>query len=363
MAATPPQREQTMRLEPRYMVVGGILAVFALYFVVSAVVGGHDHAAKAAGPADTTPTVQAALISPQMRPDTVSMRGRTQAARNVSVRSETAGVVSATPVREGSFVSAGQVLCKLKVDARQATLDQAQANLRSKQLTQKASAELAARGFRSPTQLLADQANLDQASASVRQAEVALNQTDIRAPYAGVFNERDIEVGGYLAAGGACGVVIELDPLKIAGDVPETEISKVKLGAPAHVILASGERIDGVVYYIAKDADPQTRTYPVIVMVHNAGSAVRSGLSAEVRIDAGQIDAHLLPSSSLVLDSAGRQGVRSIGGGGLVAFTPVKVLDETSGGVWVSGLNGAVRVITVGQAYVSEGQHVRVAGG
>ncbi len=38
MAATPPQREQTMRLEPRYMVVGGILAVFALYFVVSAVV-------------------------------------------------------------------------------------------------------------------------------------------------------------------------------------------------------------------------------------------------------------------------------------------------------------------------------------
>ena len=352
-----------MRLEPRYLVVGGIVAAFALYFIVSAVAGGHGAKAKATTAADQTPTVQASLASPQRRADVVAMRGRTQAARSVSVRSETAGVIAATPVREGSFVGAGQILCKLKVDARQATVDQAKANLRSKELTQKASAELAARGFRSPTQVLSDQANLDQASASVRQAEVALNQTDIRAPYAGVFNERDIEVGGYLAAGGACGVVIELDPLKIAGDVPETEITKVRLGAPAHAVLASGERIEGVVYYIAKDADPQTRTYPVVIVARNPGSAVRAGLSAEVRIDAGQVDAHLLPSSSLVLDSAGRQGVRYIGPSGLVAFAPVKVLDETAGGVWVSGLSGPVRVITVGQAYVSEGQRVKVAGG
>ena len=352
-----------MRLEPRVLVVLGIAAVFGLYFVVSAVVGGHGAKAKAAAPSDPTPAVQASMIAPQLRADEVTMRGRTQAFRTVSVRSETAGVVAATPVREGTLVGAGQALCKLKVDARQATLEQAKANLRSKELTQKASADLASRGFRSPTQLLSDQANLDQASASVRQAEVALSQTEIRAPFAGVFNERDIEVGGYLAAGGACGVVIQLDPLKIAGDVSETEIAKVRLGAPAHAVLASGERIDGVVYYIAKDADPQTRTYPVVLTARNPGGAVRAGLSAEVRIDAGQVDAHLVPSSSLVLDSAGRQGVRYIGDGGLVAFATVKVLDETPGGVWVSGLSGPVRVITVGQAYVSEGQRVKVAGG
>ena len=352
-----------MRLEPRVLVVGGIVAAFALYFVVSALVGGHGAKAKATAAPDSTPTVQAAMVVPELRPDLVAMRGRTQAFRTVSVRSETAGVVAATPVREGALVGAGQTLCKLKVDARQATLDQAKANLRSKELTQKASSELASRGFRSATQVLSDQANLDQASASVRQAEVALNQTDIRAPFAGVFNERDIEIGGYLAAGGACGVVIELDPLKIAGDVPETEIAKVRLGAPAHAILASGERVEGVVYYIAKDADPQTRTYPVVLSARNPGGRVRAGLSAQVRIDAGQVDAHLVPSSSLVLDSAGRQGVRYMGAGGLVAFAPVKVLDETPGGVWVSGLSGPVRVITVGQAYVSEGQRVKAQGG
>ena len=126
------------------MVAGGILAVVGAYFLVSAVFfGGHKHEAKAAA-RPSLPLVQTSLTVPTLRPYTVLIRGRTEAARIVSVRSETSGVVAATPVREGSFVQAGQLLCKLNVDARQANLDQTRADLRAKQLTHKASAELAA---------------------------------------------------------------------------------------------------------------------------------------------------------------------------------------------------------------------------
>jgi multidrug efflux system membrane fusion protein len=351
-----------MRFRPQHIVAAGIIGAFALYFVVSAVMGAlTSHKAQAATQKSDVPMVQASLIEPQMRPYVVVMRGRTEAFRVVSVRSETSGVVAATPVREGSAVHAGQVLCKLKVDARQAALDQASANLRAKQLTQKASAELATRGFRSQTQMLTDQAGMDEASAAVRQAEVALGQTDIKAPFAGVFNEKDIEVGGYLSPGGACGVVIELDPLKIIGFASESDIGKLKVGAPATAVLASGGRLTGTVYYVAKDADPQTRTYQVMITAANPGSATPAGLSADVRIEAGQGPAHLAPSSSLVLDSAGRQGVRYVQDNGVVAFAPVKVIDETPAGLWVTGLSGPVRVITVGQSYVSEGQRVRLA--
>ncbi len=351
-----------MRLRPQYLVAAGILTVVALYFLVSAVIGGgrgHKESAQAARP--EIPEVQAAMLAPSERAYAVQMRGHTTAFRLVSVRSETAGVVAQTPVREGSFVKAGQVLCKLSVDARQAALDQARADMRAKQLTQHASAELAAKGYRSPTQVMTDQANLDQAAAAVRQAEVALNQTNIRAPFAGVFNERDVEVGAYLAPGSPCGTVIDLDPLKIDGVVPETEIARVRVGAPAHATLATGEKLDGVVYYVAKDADPQTRTYAVTMTAHNAGSVVRAGLSAQVAIAAGSGPAYLAPSSSLVLDSAGRQGVRYVQPDGMVVFAPVKVIDESPDGVWITGLPGPVRVITVGQSYVSEGQRVRVA--
>jgi len=88
---------------------------------------------------------------------------------------------------------------------------------------------------------------------------------------------------------------------------------------------------------------------------------VRSGLSAEVHIGAGSGPAHLVPVSSLVLDSAGRQGVRYAMDGDRVAFAPITIVEETPQGLWVTGLHGPVRLITVGQSFVADGQKVRVA--
>jgi multidrug efflux system membrane fusion protein len=80
-----------------------------------------------------------------------------------------------------------------------------------------------------------------------------------------------------------------------------------------------------------------------------------------MRIGAGSGPAHLVPVSTLVLDSAGRQGVRYVLADGRVAFSPVTIVEETHEGVWVTGLSGPVQLITVGQSYVADGQKVRVA--
>jgi multidrug efflux system membrane fusion protein len=155
--------------------------------------------------------------------------------------------------------------------------------------------------------------------------------------------------------------MIELDPLLIVGDVPETDAAKLQVGARATAKLVAGDALTGRVRYVAHDADPSTRTYHLEITSPNPGLKVRSGLSAEVRIAAGSGPAHLVPVSSLVLDSAGRQGVRYVQGDNRVAFAPVRILEETPEGVWVAGLTGDVRLITVGQSYVADGQKVRVA--
>ncbi len=357
-----------MRVKPAYGVVAAIVAVVFAYLLARPLLGRGDKnadAAKAAASAaaPSMPLVRVSLTPQSEHTYLVTFRGRTQAARTVVARSETSGIVAATPVMQGAFVRAGTVLCRLAVDARAAALDQARAAMRARQLQMQASANLAAKGFRSKTQVLTDQADLDAASAAVRAAEVALRQVDIVAPFAGVFDHRDAEVGAYLSPGQACGTVIELDPLLVVGDAPETEVGKLRVGAPAVATLVSGQTIAGHVRFVARDADPATRTYRVEVTAANRGAAAPSGLSAQVRIGAGVGPAHLIPVSALVLDAGGRQGVRHVLAGGKVAFAPVTVLEETPGGVWVSGLSGEVRLIVVGQSYVSEGQRVRVASG
>lgn len=351
-----------MRLKPQYIFIIAVLAILALFFVIRPLFGRDSETAQAkAPPPNPVPSVQVKLAPETVREVEVVMRGRTEAARSVIVRSETAGVVAATPTTEGSFVKQGQVLCRLAVDARQASLDQARAALKSRQLQRKAAAELAAKGFRSETQVLEAQANLDAAQAAVRAAEIGLRQVDIRAPFAGVFDRRDAEVGTYLSPGQPCGTMIELNPLYVVGDAPETEAGRLRAGALARARLVDGQVLTGRVRYVARDADPQTRTYRLEVVVANPGNAVRSGLSAELQIAAGAGPAHLVPVSSLVLDSGGRQGVRYVLADGRVAFSPVTVLEETPDGVWVRGLKGSVNVITVGQSFVADGQKVRVA--
>ncbi|MFM1960484.1 MAG: hypothetical protein RL588_2001 [Pseudomonadota bacterium] len=307
-----------------------------------------------------TPSVQVTTTPEGVHPYSVRVRGRTEAARSVVVRSETAGIVAATPAVEGAYVTRGTVLCRLNVDAREAGLAQARAAVRSRELTRQATEELSAKGYRSQTQVLQDQANLDSARAALRQAEIALEQTNIRAPFNGVFDRREAEVGTYLAPGQPCGTMIELDPLLIVADLPETEAGKFQVGAAAVATLVGGEVLNGVVRYVARDADPQTRTYRVEIAARNPKLSARSGLSADVRISAGQGPAHLIQVSSLVLDSAGRQGVRYVDEGGLVRFAPTTLIEETPQGAWVTGLRGAVRIITVGQSYVAEGQKVLV---
>lgn len=353
-----------MRLKSQYVFIIVVVILLAVFFIVGSLFNtggaGRDEAKAKTGVVGP-PAVQVRLTPETARDIKIVLRGRTEAARSVIVRSETAGVVAAAPATEGGLVARGQVLCRLAVDARQAALDQARAALKSRQLQRQAAAQLAEKGFRSATQVLEAQANLDAAQAGVRQAEIALDQVNIRAPFAGVFDKRGAEIGTYLSPGQPCGTMIELNPLLVVGDAPETEAGKLRVGAGAQAQLVSGQVLNGRVRYVARDADPQTRTYRVEIAVQNPGNAVRSGLSSELRISAGAGVAHKVPVSSLVLDSAGRQGVRYIVGADRVAFAPVTVLEEVPDGMWVSGLRGPVQVITVGQSFVADGQKVRVA--
>jgi multidrug efflux system membrane fusion protein len=360
---------KNMKIKTSHLAAAGIIGVVVLLFVggwlVSKIGGADEKKAKAAAEAKAAAAKPPALlvttlaIDAELRPSAIVLRGRTESARLVVVRAETPGVVAATPASEGGFVRKGAILCRLSVDARQASLDQARANMKSRQLQREASARLAAQGYRSQTQVLTDQANMDAAQATVRQAEVALEQVNIRAPFSGVFDRREAEIGTYLAPGGACGTMIELDPLVIVADLAESQIGQVKVGDAASATLVSGEALSGRVRFVARDADPQTRTYRVEVVVSNPASRARSGLSADVRIATGSAPAHRIPSSALVLGSDGRQGVRYVIDGGQVAFAPIQVIDEGADGLWVTGLSGTVRLIVSGQAFVSEGQKVR----
>ncbi len=71
-----------------------------------------------------------------------------------------------------------------------------------------------------------------------------------------------------------------------------------------------------------------------------------------------EIQAHRIPSSVISLDDKGVIGVRTVDADSRVRFDAVQLVDDTPDGLWVAGLPQTVKLITVGQDYVIEGQKV-----
>ncbi|MDO6586648.1 efflux RND transporter periplasmic adaptor subunit [Salipiger sp. 1_MG-2023] len=370
-------------------------------------------AAPAPAPEDAPGTVAVMALHSQAQEidDAVLLRGQTQASREVQVAAEIAGRVISEPIPGGTEVMAGDLLCRLdpgttgvslieaeaalaearaqrpQVEARipeaEAALLQAQARQEESQINLTAAEKLSQSGYSSRTSLAAARANQRAAEAGVRSAEAGIkaaasgigsleaqiesaragvaraktdvDNLDITAPFAGVLETDTAELGTLMSVGTRCATVLQLDPIKLVGYVPETDVSRVMPGARAGARLAGGETVSGTVTHVASRADETTRTFLVEITLPNPGHAIRAGQTVEIGIEAAGALAHLVPQSALTLDDDGRLGVRSVAGDGTAMFLPVTVLRDTRAGIWLGGLPRRVDIITVGQEYVTDG--------
>lgn len=331
----------------------------------------------------------------------VILRGRTEAARQVTVASETSGLVVSEPLRKGAFINEGEVLCRLDPGTREASLAEARARLneaqgrvpeaqagvleasarvREAEINLNAARSLAQDGFASETRLVSAEAameaatagvmransavasaraGIESAQASVAAAEREIDKLTITAPFSGLLETDTAELGSLMQPGTPCATVIQLNEIKLVGFVPEADVDKVSVGAIAGARLTSGQEVQGRVTFLSRSADELTRTFRVEVTVANDDLRISDGQTAEILVASDGRTAHLIAQSSLTLDDEGVLGVRTVGEGNIATFMPVTLLRDTAEGVWVTDLPDTVDIITVGQEFVVDG--VRVA--
>lgn len=289
----------------------------------------------------------------------IRLNGRTEAARQVEVRAETTGQVISEPRHKGTEITRGDILCDLDPGTREASLAEARARLREAQTNVTTAQKLSERGFTAETDLIARQAALESAQAQVEQAEKELERLKITAPFDGVLETDTAELGSLLQPGSACATLIALDPIRLVGFVPEQTIGRLAVGNPAGARLIDGQELRGTVSFLARSADPATRTFRVEVTVPNPDWTIRDGLTAEIVIGLAGEQGHLIPQSALTLNDEGALGVR-VNDDGIAQFLPVRMIRDTPDGAWVGGLPEQVEIIVTGQDFVRDGRAIAV---
>lgn len=292
--------------------------------------------------------------------DSITLQGAVNPSRTITVKSETHGKIEAVLIENGTRVKAETRLVNIATDDRQARLDQAQAELKLREAELEAANQLKTKRMISGNQLEQAVANVAAARASVKQIKVELGQTIIRAPFAGIVNERHVELGDYVSAGDPIANLIDDTQVKIVARVPQQHISKLSVGQTLTAKLLDGTRIEGKLSYISSYADPATRTFRVEANAKPAAN-MRLGQSASVGLTLGELQAHKVSSSVLSLAADGSIFVNAVDDNNQVVRHEVEIIKNDSDGVWLSGLPERLRLIVVGQAFVAEGQTVEVS--
>lgn len=304
-------------------------------------------------------TVRVRRFLAEQRQAELTVRARTEADARVRVKAETRGLVEAMPFAKGAEVQAGDVVCRIEEGARQARVLRTEAQVAQAQLDYDAAAQLKTRGFAAETRVRALKAALDAARAELAEAKLDIDRTQLKAPFSGILDEENAEIGDFLDAGMACVTIVAADPMLVVGQVSEREVGLLRTGMSGTAKLVTGETVDGRLRYIATTAAAETRTFRIELEVPNPGGTLRDGVTAELKLPLAPQRAHRFSPAILTLNDAGQIGVRMVDEQNIVQFVPVEVLSMAPDAVWVAGLPEAATLITVGQEYVADGEAVR----
>ena len=214
-----------------------------------------------------------------------------------TIKAKVSGEIRETTVQEGQQVSSGQVLLRLdaadqraRLTQQQAMLDEAQARLSMASKNEANSQALLKQKYISQTAYDTTQNSVDLARASVKSAaamveiaRIALADTVIRAPMAGIVSKRHVQAGEKVAPDMPVYTIVNLAQLTLEAPVPSAEIPRIKIGQEVRFkVDGFGARdFTGKVARINPTTESGSRAMLVYIAVDNGDGALRGGMFAK----------------------------------------------------------------------------------
>jgi len=343
---------------------------------------------------ETTTAAVTREVEPSAGTPILTASGYVVARRKAVVSAKIQGRLSELRVEEGSVVRQDEVIARLEsidyeaaVVRARAAVELAAANLAESQRQAKLANELFAQKIQSVDQrdaaeskVRVSEAQLSQAKGDLAFAEAQLQNTYIRAPFAGVVVKKMAEVGESVApippgvnistSSGAIVALADLATLEVEADVAEANVAKIGNGQPAEVTVEAipDRHYKAVLRQVIPTADRTKATVMVKVTILDKDKDLKPEMSAKVTFlepekkevaAAAQAPVVLVPRDT-VTSRGGRDVVFLVRDGKAVA-KPVVVGAERKGQVVVkAGLSGGEVLVSRPKDDLKDGAAVKV---
>ena len=304
-----------------------------------------------------------------------SVRARTE--MNLGFR--ISGKVTQRLVDIGQHVTSGDVLARidptdyeLSVKSAKASLDAAERQVETVDLSRERAEQLFAKNFTSKSQL--EQATLsynqavasrDAARSTLSQAQNQVVYTDLKASENGIVTAVSADVGQVVGAGTPVMTVAVDGEKEVLIAVPEMDIAAFKPGKDVAASFWSDDalKLSGKVREVAGSADQQSRTFAVRVSLPD-DPRVLLGMTANIEASVAKKQEMVSIPLSALAEKDGRKIVWTVDRTGeTVHERLVKVAEFTADGVSVAdGLKPGDVVVAAGTQFMTENLKVKLTG-
>jgi RND family efflux transporter MFP subunit len=216
----------------------------------------------------------------------------------------------------------------------------------------------------------ASQEQLKSARALTSEAEVALRDTSLIAPFDGDIVKKTVEMGAFVGPGLPAFALAKTDTVKIVIGVPDTVLHSVRLGQAVEVGIDAfpTRTFHARISRMSSAADAVTRNFDVEVAIPNHDHRLKMGMIGSLQLansdGASRASALLVPLSAVVQAKDGQYGVFVVSdsSAGEVARLHGVEIGTVNGAEIsvVNGLQAGDRIITTGANLLKDGQRVEV---
>jgi RND family efflux transporter MFP subunit len=137
-------------------------------------------------------------------------------------------------------------------------------------------------------EVIAAMKGLTQAEISVKKAQIDLEKTKIRAPFAGIITDIQVSPGEHVSAGRELFTLVNISKIQVHAQVLESEIGKMQVGREVDLKFSAypGKVFKGTVSAISPIVNSEFKTCKVFIDVENPEEELKPGMHAEVEIAA-----------------------------------------------------------------------------
>jgi HlyD family secretion protein len=211
--------------------------------------------------------------------------------------------------------------------------------------------------------------NADALKAQYELARLQLSYTTIEAPMEGIVADILVDQGNLVGQTTPILVIVQDDPIIIEVPLPEkhyNEILQNRNSITAFIVNGSDKHessYQGDIRNVSAVIDPRSRTFTVEIMVDNSVGSLRPGMYVNVELVVERYaEALLLPKSAILnYDGAAHVFLVREEGSAVAVLKQIEVgISDDSIVQVVAGLNGTEKVISQGNAFLEDGQEVRI---